>query len=147
MNTPNTWTIIAHLLLSIRYFKEPKSYDQARQEIYTVLTLTNGFNDDPFDVAYNISETADSQTAEYQTAQSNSSNEEEDFGLELLFNQPEPQQLPPNQPQQGNMTQPNQQNFQELTDALTQLIAALPTTTTALTNNTNAINNPLRREA
>src|SRR5437868_3536808 len=146
-NTPNTWTLIAHLLLSIRYFKEPKPYDQARQEIYTVLTLTNSFQDDPFDVVYNISETADSQTAEYQTAQSNSSDEEEDFGLELLFNQPQLQQLPLNQPQQGYMAQANQQNIQDLTNALTQLIAALPNTNNALTNNTNAINNPPRREA
>ncbi|CAG8665598.1 6882_t:CDS:1, partial [Paraglomus occultum] len=58
-----------------------------------------------------------------------------------------PQQLLPNQPLLGPMAQPNQQNFQELTDTLTQLIAALPNTTNALTNNTNAINNPPRREA
>ena len=44
------------------------------------------------------------------------------------------------------MAQANQQNIQDLTNALTQLIAALPNTNNALTNNTNAINNPLRRE-
>ena len=45
------------------------------------------------------------------------------------------------------MTQSNQQNFQVLTNTLIQLIAVLPNTNNALTNNINAINNPPRREA
>ena len=44
------------------------------------------------------------------------------------------------------MAQPNQQDFQNLRQAIAALTQALPNTNQALTGNTNAINNLPRRE-
>jgi len=58
----------------------------------------------------------------------------EDLNLNLLFQQPE------------NMAQANQQDIQRLQAAILALTQALPNTNNALVGNTQAINNPPRRE-
>ena len=131
--------LIEFLVISIRYLWNPGSYERIRQEIYNALILTEGFQKDPFEEVYQISETNFSDTPEPSEAPETDRSETlvqsdiEDFYLDILF--------------EGNvMANPQQADFQNLTAALTALQAALPNTNNALNNNTNAINNLPRRE-
>ena len=128
--------LIEFLVISIRYLRNPGSYERIRQEIYNALILTEGFQKDPFEEVYQISETALSDTPIEEPEDPDTFgledpeySDNEDYHLDLLF---------------GNnydMANPQQADFQNLTAALTALQAALPNTNNALNNNTNTINN------
>lgn len=133
--------LIEFLVISIRYSHSPGEYDLVRQEIYNALILTEGFQKDPFEEIYQISETAlsDTPTEEPEspdTIESEDSeySDDEDYYLDQLFEN------------NNNMANPQQADFQNLTAALRALQVALPNTNNALNNNTNAVANPLRRE-
>jgi hypothetical protein len=134
----NIWIAVIDLILSIRYAYTPAvDFISLQQDIWNIFTITQGFQLDPYTVAYTYSETSFTSSIESE----DSAEEQEpkfdifleELNLQLLF-QPE------------NMAQPNQQDFQNLRNAITALTNALPNVNQALANNTNAVNNPPRRE-
>ena len=144
--------------MRVRYRIEPKiEFKTLQQEIWNLFIATDGFYFDPFEVEF--SETT--STPEEYLSDPTITSGEDDYstpeGTENSFEE-EPEELIPNflfaqqplnqpQIQQPNpMAQPQQANFQNLTAALAALQNALPNTNQALLNNTNAINNPPRRE-
>ena len=134
------WIAIIDLILSIRYSHIPSiDFETLQQEIWNIYNISEGFQIDPYLVAYDYSETSVTPS---DSEEDNSSLEElgpvfdlyqEDLNLHLLFQQPP-------------MAQPNQQDIQRLHAAITALTQALPNTNNALAGNTQAINNPPRRE-
>ncbi|PKB97156.1 hypothetical protein RhiirA5_384858, partial [Rhizophagus irregularis] len=117
-------------------------------DLINAYNLTNGFQQDPNEVLYQVSETTTSPEPEV-LSDTTSENSEKDIPqlhvpLPPIYNTPNnpaPVILPLN-----NMAQPNQQDFQQLRVAIAALTQALPNTKNALVGNTQAINNPLRRE-
>jgi hypothetical protein len=129
-NPSQIWENIALLIFSIRYTREPKPFNNLRQDIYNTLILTDYFREDPFEVLYQISETFKEESEASETS------DEEDYNLDLLFqSQSQPQPL-----------MATQQDIQNLTAALQALQNALPNTNNALQANTQAVANPPRRE-
>jgi len=157
----NIWTAIIDLICSIRYSHTPTNDPETlQQEFWNIYIISQGFNIDPYLVAYDFSET--SYTTPPLSEQSPSETrppsstlyleepdeypnepvfdlyQEEDLNLHLLFQQPETPE--------AMAQQPNQQDFQQLRAAIAALVQALPGTNNALAGNTQAINNPPRRE-
>lgn len=156
------WKALGKLILSIRYSREPATeFETVQQEVWNVFIITDGFYSDPSQIEYSettstpehYSTPSSDEYREYSTPEGTEysfeneiESDNEDFHLELLFNQPI---QPSNQPivQQLNpMAQPQQADFQNLTAAIAALQNALPNTNQALVNNTAAVNNPPRRE-
>ncbi|CAB4424286.1 unnamed protein product [Rhizophagus irregularis] len=141
---------IHNLLFSIRYADiEPTiDYTLLRQDLINAYNLTNGFQQDPNEVLYQVSETTTSPEPEV-LSDTETENSEEDiprFHIPLppiydTPNNPAPIALPV-----INMAQPNQQDFQQLRAAIAALTQALPNTNNALAGNTQAIANLPRRE-
>lgn len=118
INSTQTDSILGRieiLILSIRYTQNPGSYITIRQDIYNALVSTNGFQRDPFEVLYQISETAQSTNTQTTTSLSNTPSvstrsntpdplDGEDFNLDLLF--------------QIQVNMANQQDIQNLTAAV-----------------------------
>lgn len=139
----DVWIALIDLIFSIRYSDTPTiGFEALQQEIWNVYSITEGFRLDLFLIAYNYRE------ANFTTQLGPDTNLEdippifneeefdiyEDLNLQLLFQQAD------------NMAQPNQQDFHQLRVAIAALTQALPNTNNALVGNTQAINNPPRRE-
>jgi len=140
---------IASLVFSIRYVDlEPIDYTILRQDFINAYNITNGFQQDPNEVLYQISETTSSPEPENQDDTSSETSEEDlhNFHIPLPPVYDTPNNPAPLVPFVNNMAQPNQQDFQQLRAAIAALTQALPNTNNALTGNTQAINNPPRRE-
>ncbi|GBC00337.1 hypothetical protein RclHR1_03820002 [Rhizophagus clarus] len=141
---------LQNLFFSIRYADlELIDYTLLRQDFINAYNLTNGFQQDPNEVLYQVSETAVSPEPENLSDTLSESSEE---GLQQLHIPLPPVYNTPNNPvplalvANNNMAQPNQQDFQQLRAAIAALTQALPNTNNALAGNTQAINNPPRRE-
>ena len=149
-NTADIDNTIHNLIFSIRYADiELIDYTLLRQDFINAYNITNGFQQDPNEVLYQVSETAASPEPDNISDTSSVSSEEDLLQLHIPL---PPVYNTPNNPIAGplvlanNMAQPNQQDFQQLRAAIAALIQALPNTNNALTGNTQAITNPPRRE-
>ena len=137
------------LIFSIRYADlEIIDYTLLRQDFINAYNITNGFQQDPNEVLYQISETTSSPEPENLSDTSSTTSEED---LQQFHIPLPPVYNTPNNPAPiplivNNMAQPNQQDFQQLRAAIAALTQALPGTNNALAGNTQAINNPPRRE-
>ena len=138
-----------NLIFSIRYADlEPLDYTILRQDLINAYNITDGFQKDPNEVLYQVSETTTSPEPEDLSETSSETSEEDLHQLHIPLppiyntpNNPVPLTIINNMAQQ-----PNQQDFQQLRAAIAALTQALPNTNNALTGNTQAINNPPRRE-
>ena len=168
-----TWEALGDLLLSIRYYYHPEvDFETLQQEIWNLFVYTEGFFIDPQLVDFsettstpeenNPSDSSDELA--YSTPEGADYSDEEEqpeyaplpelpnipifVQLQQLQqqNQPPLQQPQPPPVQPIPMAQPQQVDLANLTAALTALQNALPNTNQALVNNTNAVNNPPRRE-
>ncbi|CAB5352143.1 unnamed protein product [Rhizophagus irregularis] len=140
---------IHNLLFSIRYTDiEPIDYTLLRQDLINAYNLTNGFQQDPNEVLYQVSETTTSPEPEVLSDTTSENSEEEIPHLHIplppIYNTPN--NPAPVIPPVINMAQPNQQDFQQLRAAIAALTQVLPNTNNALVGNTQAIANPPRRE-
>ncbi|GBB99000.1 hypothetical protein RclHR1_33900001 [Rhizophagus clarus] len=131
---------LQNLFFSIRYADlELIDYILLRQDFINAYNLTNGFQQDPNEVLYQVSETAAFPEPENLSDTSSESSEE---GLQQLHIPLPPVYNTPNNSvplalvANNNMAQPNQQDFQQLRAAITALTQALPNTDNALAGNT-----------
>ncbi len=132
------------LIYSIRYAYTPDtSFEALQQELWNAHNISQGFQLSPYQFVdqYNELSFLTPQGSDNSSEDSLFLPEEpafdlysEDLNLNLLFQQPE------------NMAQANQQDIQRLQAAILALTQALPNTNNALVGNTQAINNPPRRE-
>lgn len=137
------------LIFSVRYADlEPIDYTLLRQDLINAYNITNGFQQDPNEVLYQISETTTSPEPDNLSDASSETSEEEiqQFHIPLPPVYNTPNNPAPAVPIVNNMAQPNQQDFQQLRAAIAALTQALPNTNNALAGNTQAITNPPRRE-
>jgi len=149
-NTADIDNTIHNLIFSIRYANiEPIDYTLLRQDFINAYNITDGFQQDPNEVLYQVSETTTSPEPE-NLSDASSETSEEDIIRHLHIPLPPVYDTPNNPapvaPVANNMAQPNQQDFQQLRAAIAALTQALPNTNNALAGNTQAINNPPRRE-
>lgn len=149
-NTADIDNTIHNLIFSIRYADiEPIDYTLLRQDFINAYNITDGFQQDPNEVLYQVSETTTSPEPE-NLSDASSETSEEDIIRHLHIPLPPVYDTPNNPapvaPVANNMAQPNQQDFQQLRAAIAALTQALPNTNNALAGNTQAINNPPRRE-
>jgi hypothetical protein len=132
-DTADIDSIIHSLIFSIRYADlELIDYTLLRQDFINAYNITNGFEQDPNEVLYQISETAASPEPETPSETSEEDTQQNNLAL-VVF-------------PAVNMAQPNQQDFQQLRAAIAALTQALPNTNNALAGNTQAITNVPRRE-
>jgi len=142
--------ILSRLIFSIRYLDiSLLDLTLIQQDIYNAYHLTEGFQLDPNEILYNISETTSTPEPEVITESDTSEEDLQNLHIPIHIN------LNP-----VNMAQLQQQDFTQLRNAINALTQALPNTNQALANlqgvlpntnqalvnNTNAINNPPRRE-
>ncbi|GES79916.1 hypothetical protein GLOIN_2v1791382 [Rhizophagus clarus] len=149
VNTADIDNTIHDLIFSIRYADiELIDYTQLRQDFINAYNITNGFQQDPNEVLYQISETTTSPEPENLSDTQSDTSEEDihQFHIPLPPVYNTPNNPVPALPIVNNMAQPNQQDFQQLRAAIAALTQALPNTNNALAGNTQAINNPPRRE-
>lgn len=139
--------LLTDLIFSIRYYNNPGPIQQIIQEVANAIVQTQYFINDPFEALYNISEytgsttstisTGDLITTDTQSNTTESTTSESDNSM--AQNQ--------NQNQNRNLNRPNARDFQDVADELFRLTQALPALRQVLTQNTNAVNNPPRRES
>ena len=138
------WLAVIDLIYSIRYAYTPDtSFEALQQELWNAHNISQGFQLSPYQFVdqYNELSFLTPQGSDNSSEDSLFLLEEpafdlysEDLNLNLLFQQPE------------NMAQANQQDIQRLQAAILALTQALHNTNNALVGNTQAINNPPRRE-
>ena len=154
INSTQTDSILGRieiLVLSIRYTQNSGSYINIRQDIYNALILTNGFQCDPFEVLYQISETAQSTNTKTTNSSSDTPSvltrsntpdplDGEDFNLDLLFqiqvnmaNQQDIQNLPAAVPGLAGLFAP--QGQPAAINGVFQLINNLQANAQAITSN------------
>ncbi|PKC52987.1 hypothetical protein RhiirA1_404605, partial [Rhizophagus irregularis] len=101
----------------------PIDYTLLRQDLINAYNLTNGFQQDPNEVLYQVSETTTSPEPEALSDTTSENSEEEIPHLHIplppIYNTPN--NPAPVIPPVINMAQPNQQDFQQLRAAITAL--------------------------
>jgi hypothetical protein len=105
------------LIFSIRYAEiDPIDYTLLRQDFINAYNITNGFQQDPNEVLYQISETTTSPEPENLSDTSSVTSEEDlqPFHIPLPPVYNIPNNPAPAIPIVNNMAQQNQQDFQQL---------------------------------
>ncbi|GET04044.1 hypothetical protein GLOIN_2v1781828 [Rhizophagus clarus] len=137
VNTADIDNTIYDLIFSIRYADiELIDYTQLCQDFINAYNITNGFQQDPNEVLYQISETTTSPEPENLSDTQSDTSEEDihQFHIPLPSVYNTSNNPVPALPIVNNMAQPNQQDFQQLRAAIAALIQALPNTNNALDN-------------